>query len=129
MYVLTSRPLSADPPTGVTAWTGGAPALLAHLRAARLDRDVELLGGPRTIQAFREFGAIDRFELYLLPVLLGDGIPLFPSKAAPQTLQLDRHRSFSDGTVELVYSPAAGAHENSPGANPPGLERGGTHAG
>ncbi|MGH7526453.1 MAG: dihydrofolate reductase family protein [Gemmatimonadales bacterium] len=106
VYVLTSRPLPTDPPAGVTAWQGGAAALLAHLRAAHLARDVELLGGPRTIQAFRELGGIDRLEIYLLPALLGDGIPLFPPRAAPLALRLDRHRTFPDGTIELIYSPA-----------------------
>jgi len=106
VHVLTSRPLSADVPAGVTAWHRGAEALLAHLRAARLACDVWVMGGPRTIQTFRALGAVERLEIYLLLVLLGDGIRLFTPGDAPLTLRLDRHRVFPDGTVELVYSPA-----------------------
>jgi dihydrofolate reductase len=122
VYVLTSRALPANVPAGVTASKGGPAGLVEQLRDAGLGRDVQLLGGPRTIQAFLELGAIDRLGMVVLPVLLGNGIPLFaietttfssdawaarkasPSEAAQRSpLRLDRHRAFSDGAVELVY--------------------------
>jgi dihydrofolate reductase len=123
IYVLTSRPLPANAPAaGVIASKGGPTGLLEQLRAARLARDVQLLGGPRIIQAFLALGAIDRLGMVVLPVLLGKGIPLFaieittfskeawaasqasPSGAASRSLlRLDRQRAFPDGAVELVY--------------------------
>jgi dihydrofolate reductase len=126
VYVLTSRPLPANASSvGVIASQGGPAGLLEQLRAAGLERDVQLLGGPRTIQAFLELGAIDRLGMVILPVLLGKGIPLFsiesatfsgdawaahasPSAAAPRSLlALERHRAFPDGAVELVYRQGA----------------------
>lgn len=106
VYVLTSRPLPAAAPGRVVAWRQGPAALLVHLRSAPLRRDVELLGGARTIQAFRRLRAIDQLQIYILPVLLGDGVRLFPPGSAPLELRLDRRRAFPDGTIELVYSPA-----------------------
>lgn len=74
-----------------------------HLRAgARV-----LLGGPRTIQAFRALGAIDRFELIVLPILLGDGLLLFPPGGSPLPLRLLGQRAFPDGAVELDYEPGS----------------------
>ena len=58
------------------------------------------------VQAFQALGALDRIEIILLPVILGDGIPLFDTGMAPLTLRLERQRAFSDGAVELVYAPA-----------------------
>ena len=122
VYVLTSRPLPANVPAGVVASKGGPAGLLRQLREAGLARDAQLLGGTRTIQTFLEIGAIDRLGLCVLPVLLGEGIPLFatertafssdawaasqasPSGVTPRPLlRLDRHRAFPDGAVELVY--------------------------
>lgn len=124
VYVLTSRPLPANASSmGVIASKGGSAGLLQQLRYAGLARDVHLLGGPRTIQAFLELGAIDRLGMVVLPNLLGKGIPLFsieitpfssevwaaskasPSGAGARSLRLERQRAFPDGAVELVYSP------------------------
>jgi dihydrofolate reductase len=124
VYVLTSRPLPANASSvGVIASKGGPAGLLQQLRDAGLARDVHLLGGPRTIQAFLELDAIDRLGIVVLPVLLGRGIPLFsieittfsseawvasqasPSGATARSLRLERHHAFPDGAVELVYSP------------------------
>ncbi|HXH82382.1 MAG TPA: hypothetical protein VNN07_05575 [Candidatus Tectomicrobia bacterium] len=68
--------MPAGAPEGVTAWRAGPEALVAHLRAARLAGDVKLMSGLRTLEAFRALGAIDRFEIHVMPVLLGSGIPL-----------------------------------------------------
>lgn len=126
VYVLTSRPLPPNASSlGVVASQGGPAGLLDQLRDAGLERDVHLLGGSRTIQAFLDLGAIDELGMIVLPVLLGKGIPLFsieittfsheawaawlaaPTEAAPRSrLRLDSQRAFPDGAVELVYAPA-----------------------
>ena len=65
------------------------------------------MGGPRTIRAFQELGAVDRLEILVLPVLLGDGIPLSPRQAPALPLRLlGADRTFPDGTAELVYAVA-----------------------
>lgn len=123
VFVLTSRPLPKEVPDGVLASSGGPADLVKQLQDAKLDGDVQVLGGPRTIQAFMEVGALERLELCVLPILLGKGIPMFdiesnafstkawaaareePSKIAKRTMRLESHRAFPDGAVELVYSP------------------------
>jgi dihydrofolate reductase len=83
----------------------GPAGLLARLRTRGSDADVHLVGGPRTIRAFHELGALDRLELVILPVLLGEGIPLSPPGASRMALQLLRaDRTFPDGSAELVYA-------------------------
>jgi dihydrofolate reductase len=106
VYVLTSSPLPPETPDHVIARPGPAD-LAAQLRSRPSGGDVHLVGGPRTIRAFQEIGALDRLELVLLPILLGDGLPLSPqgSPQVPLTL-LRADRTFPDGSAELVYRPA-----------------------
>jgi dihydrofolate reductase len=117
VFVLTSRPLPANTPAGVitpagvTSAAGGPTALARQLRARGSDGDVHLVGGPRTIRAFLEVGALDRLELVVLPILLGDGIPLWPRSAPQVPLRLLRAgRVFPDGSAELVYAPGEPGH-------------------
>jgi dihydrofolate reductase len=104
VYVLTSRPLPPETPADVIAAHGGPAGLIQQLRSRGSDGDVHLVGGPQTIQAFAELGALDRLEILVLPILLGDGIPLSPHGAPQARLQLlHADRTFPDGTTELVY--------------------------
>jgi dihydrofolate reductase len=106
-YVLTSSPLpsgaSGAPVEVTTAPTAAAMAGL--LRSRGSDRDVHLVGGPRTIQAFLQAGELDRLELVVLPILLGAGVALTPPGTPRQPLRLvHADRTFPDGSAELVYA-------------------------
>jgi len=104
VFVLTSGPLPAGAPDGVVA-SADVAGLVQRLRARRSGGDVHLVGGPRTIQAFSQQGALDSLEVVVLPILLGDGIPLWPHGTARPRLQLRRQpRVFPDGSAELSYS-------------------------
>jgi dihydrofolate reductase len=105
VYVLTGGALPPQTPDDVVTSNDGPAGLLARLRTRGSDADVHLVGGPRTIRAFHELGALDRLELVILPVLLGEGIPLSPPGAPRMALQLLRaDRTFPDGSAELVYA-------------------------
>ena len=104
VYVLTSRSIESPPPQTIP-WHDGAAKLIEHLRGMSLQRDVWLLGGPESIHAFRELGAVDAYEVYVMPVLLGSGIPLFLDSDATTRLRLTDHHVYADGVVKLVYEP------------------------
>jgi dihydrofolate reductase len=110
VYVLTSSPLPAGAPADVIIARDGPARLAAQLRSRDCDGDVHLVGGPRTIRAFHEIGALDRLEIVVLPILLGHGVPLSPAGAPQVPLGMLRaDRIFPDGSVELVYAPKRGA--------------------
>ncbi|MCZ7582649.1 MAG: dihydrofolate reductase family protein [Deltaproteobacteria bacterium] len=103
-YVLTSRPLGDVPPR-VHRWEDDAPSLVAHLRGASLAGDVWLVGGGLVVDAFLAMGAIDEIELFVIPVLLGDGIPLFPKNDRFAGLRLTDSTVYKNGVTRLVYAP------------------------
>jgi dihydrofolate reductase len=107
VYVLTSRPLPDGTPPEVVVSRGGPAGLAGQLRSRGSDGDVHLVGGPRTIRAFLEAGALDQLEVVVLPLLLGDGVPLSPPGASQVQLRLLRaDRTFPDGSAELTYATA-----------------------
>jgi dihydrofolate reductase len=106
VFVLTSSPLPAGTPDGVV--TAASPAeLLKLMRDADFEGDVHLVGGQRTVEAFRSIGALDSLGLVVLPILLGDGTRLTVPAGGGQFLRLESIRSFPDGSVEHIYTLAA----------------------
>jgi ketosteroid isomerase-like protein/dihydrofolate reductase len=68
VFVLTSTPLPPHAPEHVrTART--ATDLVSQMEGAGITGDVHLVGGPRTIQAFRDIGALDEIGLVLIPLI------------------------------------------------------------
>ncbi|MCJ8142042.1 dihydrofolate reductase family protein [Ancylobacter sp. A5.8] len=99
--VVTSRPL-ADAPVGVEPWQEGVPALIAHLRA--LPGNSWIVGGAGLQDAFIAADALDRLDLFVIPVLLGDGLAMFPRNArGPRGLTLERSLALPKGMVRLTY--------------------------
>jgi dihydrofolate reductase len=102
VFVLGSQ-LPADTPDDVVGDSDPA-RLLEKLRAANRGGDVHLVGGPRTIEAFRALGALDTLELVVLPLLLGAGMRLTPSLSPDAGLTFERERALPGGSVEIVYA-------------------------
>ncbi|HSS58973.1 MAG TPA: dihydrofolate reductase family protein [Solirubrobacteraceae bacterium] len=112
VFVLASQRPAGTPDHVVV---DGDPArLLEKIRAANGGRDVHLIGGPRTIETFRALGALDRLELVVLPLLLGDGMRLTPSLSLETGMTFERERALAGGSVEIVYD-VSGRAGNLPG--------------
>ena len=61
------------------------------------------LGGADLAESFRQLDLIDEYRLYVHPVVLGRGKPLFRSSDTPTRLQLIQTRTFGNGVVLLRY--------------------------
>jgi dihydrofolate reductase len=103
VYVLTSTPLPADTPAHAIASQGGPEGLLAQLRTRDSDGDVHLVGGPKTIRAFYELGALDRFGVGGAPVpgrprpaTVAGGVAPDDAGSGPLGCQLPRRCSGAD---------------------------------
>jgi len=105
--VVTSRPLPR-PIGALETWGAGVPALIDHLRALD-DGDVWMVGGGRLQQAFIAAHALDRLELFIVPEIVGGGIPLFPPNGFARTVSLAAVDRLGAGCVRLLYDFAAPA--------------------
>lgn len=74
------------------------------MKAAGVRGDVHLVGGPATMRAFHEIGALDELWLHVVPTLLGGGTPLSPAGTGPLPLTHFSTRTFGDGVVEIGCS-------------------------
>jgi dihydrofolate reductase len=99
--------LGSDRPAGTPAHVvvdSDPVRLLETLRAGNTGGDVHLVGGPRTIETFRALGALDKFGLIVLPLLLGEGKRLTPPGISQVALTFESESLLPEGSVEIVYA-------------------------
>lgn len=94
--VVTTRPLPSPPP-GVEA-AGSPIGAVEALGGGRL----WLVGGTGLFQSCRSAGLIGEYWITVMPVLLGDGVPLFPPGPSAR-LRLAGSRAFPNGVVQVRY--------------------------
>lgn len=61
------------------------------------------IGGPTLAASFIGRGLVDEFRLIVHPVVLGGGLPFWPSLDTPIRLRLIERRDFKSGAVYLGY--------------------------
>ena len=103
VFVLTSSPLPTGTPAGVTT-APTAAALVDAMQEQGIAGDVHLVGGPSTMQAFRDIGALAEIRLHVVPLILGGGHPFAVPATEPLPLALESTRTFPGGVVELAYT-------------------------
>ena len=102
VIVLSTRELERAPAGVVVEHMSGTPAEILEQLEARGMKHIYVDGG-FTIQSFLRAGLIQRLTVTRVPVLIGEGIPLFG--AVPHDIQL-RHvatRQYPDGLVQSEY--------------------------
>jgi dihydrofolate reductase len=62
------------------------------------------LGGADLASAFARYGLVDEYRLYVHPVVLGHGRPLFAPSEDRVSLSLKESRTFGNGVVLLRYA-------------------------
>ena len=106
VVVLSSRPLDLSVAVargGLVEQMSGEPAEIVQRLAASGAGHLYVDGGV-TIQRFLRAGLVDRLIVTRVPVLIGDGIPLFGS--LPRDVRLDHvvTRSYPSGLVQTEYA-------------------------
>jgi dihydrofolate reductase len=97
-FLLTHRP--PDPPApGITVLTGDIGEAIATALAAAGGKNLEILGADVAAQALRR-GLVDEILVYVLPVVLGDGIPFSP--AGSVRVELEPISSKRAGAVTIL---------------------------
>jgi dihydrofolate reductase len=73
------------------------------------------LSGADLAASFLRHGLVDEYRLYVHPVLIGRGKPLFPSSDTITALKLVDTRTFGNGVVMLHYGRAEASPPAAPG--------------
>jgi dihydrofolate reductase len=95
-----ARPANAAP--GVEFVSGAIGPLVSGLRA-QPGKNIWLMGGGDLIASFLDEQAIDEFVVSVVPVFIGDGVPLIARRHRHVPLQLHSVEQFEDGVVQLHY--------------------------
>jgi dihydrofolate reductase len=102
IFVLSARPLAAPPEDAVVEHMAGDPSDIVSRLAARGIEHIYVDGGI-TIQRFLQAGLIQRLIVTRVPVLIGEGIPLFGPTGRDIVLEHVATRSFASGLVQTEY--------------------------
>ena len=97
LFLLTHRPPEVI--EGFTVLSGDIRAAVETALAAANGKDLELLGADVAAQAFRA-GLVDEVLVYVLPVVLGEGVPFSPPGSA--TVNLEPIESRQSGEVTIL---------------------------
>jgi dihydrofolate reductase len=76
----------------------------ARTLRAKAGKDIWMMGGGDVIASFLDAGEIDEFSIHVIPVMIGEGIPLVAPRHRSVELKLLSSKRFSDGVVHLNYS-------------------------
>jgi dihydrofolate reductase len=98
----------ADAPAGVEFVSGPIGPFVSRLRD-HPGKDIWLMGGGELIASFLDEQAIDEFVISVVPVFIGDGIPLIARRHRHVPLDLRSVERFEDGLVQLHYHVQHGA--------------------
>lgn len=105
-YVL-SRTLPPGERDGLTFVNVPPKKLVDEIRHSK-GKDVWLMGGGEVAREFLKADLVDELHLGVVPVLLGEGLPLFPSGFPQREFALMENKSFSRGLVSLKYKRVRG---------------------
>jgi dihydrofolate reductase len=69
-------------------------------------KHIWMMGGGELIASFLDAGEIDEFDIHVMPVFIGEGIPLVAPRQRDMPLRLRSSRKYPDGVVRLRYEVA-----------------------
>ena len=106
-YVFSRTLRQADHPK-VTVVADGSEAVVGALRK-QSGKDIWLMGGGVLFQSLLEAGLVDRIEIGLVPILLGNGLRFLPTASGAVRLHLTDSHEYPTGIVLMGYDVARAA--------------------
>lgn len=100
-YVFSRQP-PKRPPSGVEFVSEPVKAFAQRLRTTP-GKHIWLMGGGELIASFLDAGEIDELDIHVIPVFIGEGIPLVAPRHRDVPLHLRSSRKYPDGVVRLRY--------------------------
>ncbi|MGQ0732179.1 MAG: dihydrofolate reductase family protein [Acidobacteriota bacterium] len=100
-YVFSRTPPKRPAP-GVVFVTESVKAFAQRLRATP-GKQIWMMGGAGLIASFLDAGEIDEFDIHVIPVFIGEGIPLVAPRHRDIPLRLRSSKRYPDGVVRIRY--------------------------
>ena len=103
--IVFSRTLRQQDYPNVTIVSDNPEQVVDDLRS-NPGKDIWLFGGGRLFRSLLEARLVDAVEVSVIPVLLGEGIPLLPARPSSERFELKMTsiRTFDSGIVSLEYA-------------------------
>jgi len=101
-YVL-SRTLSPGERDGLI-FTSDSPKSLADSIRKRKGKNIWLMGGGELARDFLKDDLVDELYIGIVPTLIGEGIPLFPSGFSEREFSLLENKTYGKGMIALKYA-------------------------
>jgi dihydrofolate reductase len=104
-WVLSSRELPLPEGEGIDVRIVDGPVRDLHeeMVASAGERDLWVVGGGNVASQFADEGLLDELRVTVVPVVLGDGKPLFDRRLPGGPMRLTRVIPRDSGMVELIY--------------------------
>jgi dihydrofolate reductase len=100
-YVFSRKP-PKRPAAGVAFVSQPVKTFARQLRATP-GKHIWMMGGAGLIASFLDAGEIDEFDVHVMPVFIGTGIPLVAPRHRDIALRLRSAKKYPDGVVRLRY--------------------------
>jgi len=99
-----SRTLRQSDCPGVTVVSEDPKDTLTAMKE-KPGKDIWLFGGGSLFHSLLDFGIVDSLEVAIIPMLLGSGVPLLPTRGTRAELKLTSYEVYQKtGTVFLEYA-------------------------
>lgn len=100
-----SHTLPSGKRDGLTFVSQSPAAFVKQLRK-HAGKDIWLMGGGQLARDFLKADLVDELYLGVVPVLLGEGLPLFPGGFPQREFSLVENKTYSKGLIALKYKRA-----------------------
>src|SRR5262249_24704955 len=104
-YFVFSKTLPRGMRNGAMVTNDSLRALIAEIRKSS-GKHIWLMGGGILIREFLKEDLVDEIYLGVVPTLIGEGIPLFPSGFPQREFDLVENKTYSQGMIALRYERA-----------------------
>ena len=98
-----SKKAPKNPPPDIEFVNEDLTAFAKRIRRGR-GKHIWLVGGSEIIASFLDKNLVDEFIIHVIPLFIGEGIPLVQPKYRDVPLKLVKTRAYPDGVVRLHYS-------------------------
>lgn len=102
-YVFTRNPPRESSKKNIEYVNEPISDFVKRLRGSE-GKDIWMMGGAGIIGSFLDAGELDEFMIHVIPVFIGEGIPLIQPRHREVQLKLLSTKNYEDGVVRLHYA-------------------------